>query len=1170
MAATPGFEMLSVIICLTTLGVLFTAHAQPMDGPEVLLNLSNYFPSGRVHVCDSMSLSVTGPQTLAFQTRRFRTDTTTYEAGPCPSHPHSHWTGSYTDTIIVSGTDTVGNIVFCNEIVQQSRWSDNVIYYHPEWDGDYCGSWTSRFDTSWGNWVRISPLDDGGAIMHWDSTVETSILDSCETCQIVRTTPYHRSKLVRWNKMGLPMWTTTFDSLREWHNSYISCSDGGVFFLDPVVGKIDQSGFTTWTYISPPWGTDSCIQISGGAGTADAGILLVGSTTHTDYDVVVKLNGVGAWDWRFVPNPPPDNGDIWLHRAKGLSDGTIFVFGEWLGGPYLAFLNSDGTIRKEIFQNAPPQYYYDMTLLSDSGLVFTTTDQVTRVDKSGQAAWSKILPAALSAYVPFQSADGSFFFHSLICDLAELPQIQALQLENDSLLINHNPLQDFEWKTDTTLNARVTCNYDSLDDVWLFFRTDTTHTYDSLHMTRTQNDSFQVTVQDSSLQAYTLQYFFKAVNTFVTGPGRDVQVQTRTKGPWIAPVSWALRRNGRKFQISRDGWGFGNTTQEHWNNIWTSDMGSNNRCFCSGSPGGCAFNVVFPNWYLSPVTNVHHGQFPRCFLPGTCHEYEGFPHLEYRKTGAVKFWEDEFRGSPPNYLCFRGVCYGMSVGCLLFFEDSEAASIALSVTPETRLSTLAPSANNVRQYIQPRQVWQALRVHRDARLQRLQVSFNQTLNDIRTMLEDTTQPLRCLGIGDAQGDGQHAVVPLKLTRLSVSNYQLWVYDPNLPNQQAQTPGLIEISYGLHPSWTYVSGFLDSANSPTFKSPGIFCLDEPAANYLETPGGPSMVFRGARNSPVCTLPIGDLIAYGPGDDHVFVNAAGLRVGFMDTTILEIPLAFPALEFGGMETTQQKWYLPSDTYEYEYRLLSEDSVAPLRRISFSGGSAYYEISRDEVHVTYGNGLLNDHFRFDANTGEITAFANDGYVKGHDITITVVDGRNSRQFDIWLQDPPQNHTISLRPNDSSFVVKTTGGVGQVYLYMEEENADDKFEFYAEAIPAPDSAALYFRPSWNRHLDSIAVEIDHGADGSVDNSMWVVNWITTPPSPEELVIHSDSSFVRLHWSPVAESSIFYQILTDTVATGNFDTALGITADTTFVDSTALSAPLSKRFYQVRSLRGN
>jgi photosystem II stability/assembly factor-like uncharacterized protein len=77
-------------------------------------------------------------------------------------------------------------------------------------------------------------------------------------------------------------------------------------------------------------------------------------------------------------------------------------------------------------------------------------------------------------------------------------------------------------------------------------------------------------------------------------------------------------------------------------------------------------------------------------------------------------------------------------------------------------------------------------------------------------------------------------------------------------------------------------------------------------------------------------------------------------------------------------------------------------------------------------------------------------------------------------------------------------------------------------------------------------------------------------PDVPQSVTIAvMDTSRVRLNWTPVLDDHpIHYEIRSDLQESGLFETLVGITGDTTFVDSTSLSASSVKRFYCVKAVR--
>lgn len=91
----------------------------------------------------------------------------------------------------------------------------------------------------------------------------------------------------------------------------------------------------------------------------------------------------------------------------------------------------------------------------------------------------------------------------------------------------------------------------------------------------------------------------------------------------------------------------------------------------------------------------------------------------------------------------------------------------------------------------------------------------------------------------------------------------------------------------------------------------------------------------------------------------------------------------------------------------------------------------------------------------------------------------------------------------------------------------------------------------------------------GAGNNDMWLVKTSPDPSleAPETLTVSAMGSDIHLHWNSVIGSNITYEIYSDAIANGQFQSLLGSTADTTFIDVNAVQQPSTQKFYQVRAV---
>ena len=87
-------------------------------------------------------------------------------------------------------------------------------------------------------------------------------------------------------------------------------------------------------------------------------------------------------------------------------------------------------------------------------------------------------------------------------------------------------------------------------------------------------------------------------------------------------------------------------------------------------------------------------------------------------------------------------------------------------------------------------------------------------------------------------------------------------------------------------------------------------------------------------------------------------------------------------------------------------------------------------------------------------------------------------------------------------------------------------------------------------------------------DSVIVLVSSPQPPDAPNDVVITPLPPHIKLTWSPITGTGIQYQVYRDSSTTGTFDLLIGSTADTSFVDSNAVTSSNQARFYQVHSVK--
>jgi hypothetical protein len=97
--------------------------------------------------------------------------------------------------------------------------------------------------------------------------------------------------------------------------------------------------------------------------------------------------------------------------------------------------------------------------------------------------------------------------------------------------------------------------------------------------------------------------------------------------------------------------------------------------------------------------------------------------------------------------------------------------------------------------------------------------------------------------------------------------------------------------------------------------------------------------------------------------------------------------------------------------------------------------------------------------------------------------------------------------------------------------------------------------------------VSVANPSFGDASDADFVIVDQQLPDAPDNVIIITDSIGVVLRWNSVQGASIQFRVFSDSATSGSFNSLIGTTTDTSYVDSNSVSSH-QRRFYIVKTLR--
>ncbi len=497
---------------------------------------------------------------------------------------------------------------------------------------------------------------------------------------------------------------------------------------------------------------------------------------------------------------------------------------------------------------------------------------------------------------------------------------------------------------------------------------------------------------------------------------------------------------------------------------------------------GAPYDVKF---YTSPV-QAERTDFPdwpsfvRAF--GTDDAYWGAPINRTYRENAIRSWHTDISRRTP----WGGSCSGMSMSALLAFIDKgrfgqDNPGIGAVDELYGVVSSTATVPDHVRQTINRLFVYWHGGLQTSHAGSHTSDTPRQTLDNLKAMLLDEQETYAKAGYLYIRNPSDpvlaHAVAPIKLTRtsLSLGQYDLSIYDPNLPGQVST----IKID-SMANNWSYPPDY-------GLNTRGFYLMDS-YVNYL---GEATPQFEAVRSGKGSVDE--DNVLFVPATwANVQIGSESGVIGYADGAAFNtIDGADFSVNPTGYASSPESYRVPDGAYNIALR-------------EFSGSASSLATKR-------GSAIL-DYIRFDAAADQTDHLFFDGGLgtSNHDseskrIYFKTIFSFEDHERVMEIRGFPLDEgdsTYVATEEDGMLQLENFGGADNYDLVLRRADTDTVLRFHSVRVPIGSGARHRIPPNWD-NLDSMPVEIDIDADGDgiYESSMQVKSNVAV----EDLGIRSD-----------------------------------------------------------------
>jgi hypothetical protein len=433
-----------------------------------------------------------------------------------------------------------------------------------------------------------------------------------------------------------------------------------------------------------------------------------------------------------------------------------------------------------------------------------------------------------------------------------------------------------------------------------------------------------------------------------------------------------------------------------------------------------------------------------------------------------------------NYqLMNQGHSYGMAVSGLRFFKDVDAHPAVPSVYAMHKTSDVLFSwdgeiiTTTLRRDIGFFTVSQLVEPLRSAIRQSLEQTPAEIFAQVEaSMADDAPDPLVLLVV--AQGKG-HALIPYAISSHSEGIYEVWVYD----NEHPADPERAMIFDLAADTWSYDTGNGMWSGDASSHSLGVIPMST-HSQVMQCPWCASRL-QSAATSHLLTM---------QGNGHLLVtDSQGRQLGYLGSEYVEeIPGGYGAVPLLGTGSAHEPLYTLPLTETYTL-LLDGQTVSQTTPASLWQFGPGYAASLQGLNVG-------------PSTQDIITIGSDGTLLGYHASqaqeptlmlaldvLSATYGLDVQWIDIGASEVV---TLTVDTTQGDLVLDGSHASGGFYNLLIRKMSDaGGLPFYHSdiAIQATDTHIIHFS-AWDGH-GAITLEIDHGSDGTIDETLTLVNQV-------------------------------------------------------------------------------
>jgi hypothetical protein len=596
----------------------------------------------------------------------------------------------------------------------------------------------------------------------------------------------------------------------------------------------------------------------------------------------------------------------------------------------------------------------------------------------------------------------------------------------------------------------------------------------------------------------------------------------KVKGTYLTRINAAGQYE--KFTQPRDQFPFGNDDIWMWPKSWWKQFNYVTSIdpvtgtfypFDSMYPFRAAADSNFSDW----------PNFVKAFGIDQCY---WLPTRNGYKDKALTKWES-LKGE------WGGPCFGIAIAALMAFDDKDRFLNAFPQIPSFSTLNGVGCTDSVRLIINQLFLYQFGATHKAYSNARWSsITPTQTIQELRSDFLNDTRDVKVLNIYRQTGTpAGHSIVAYKLEHDTLNSKIFWisVYDNSHSTD-----------YNARIQVDTVADTWDYSNWPDWGGPnkGLMLMDPVSGYYaydtlnLEVSSIGSPVITGGKQR-LTSSKYWEL--YSSSKSSIIIkDPQGNRIGFQDQKFFnEIPGAGPMISLDSREAPPIGYLLPPGRYS----VTLGEAVDSIISFSLLSDSSVMTYQHNGVKALQTDQLeINDH-------RSMRIINNDSESKKIDMKIVVEELNAEKIFRLRNFDMLQGDSVSVAAIvNEQLQLSHTGTSPTKFDIRIEHNSKEGLELFSKTeIQLDKNSGYTFVPNWNDFSTDTTMKIliDHGNDGTIDDSLKVKNDPTTSVHNYTSVIPSEFKLSQNYPNPFNPlTMISYQIPTNNLATLKVFDALG------------------------------